>query len=91
MKEWKNRHVNPLPNVDTPITIKLSKDPAIHGYGDIPLDGIWIPFDPNNYTKDTMPAEGYLGTFYDMILGHGFNAWKQNDSEFVDYVIRIVM
>jgi hypothetical protein len=46
----------------------------------------WKPYDPSLHGEK--PAEGYLGTarvVTGRCKGIGFNAWEQNDSEFVWY------
>lgn len=90
---WLNRKEIPLPNKECKILFK-HKD-GINGI----FEGIWYPYNPNNYYPDTMPAEGYLGTVRvvvdDPILKKywrsnepmliGYHVWKQNDSEFLEY------
>lgn len=80
-----NRHADGLP--DKTITMRvIIKD----------VDGEhiylceWKPFDKSRYSKENMPANGYLGTakvIEGRYTGIGFHAWKQNNSEFVWYAV----
>lgn len=80
---WVNRHTSGLPTKPAVMRV-VTKD----------VDGEhvdlceWTPFDKSQYTENTMPGEGYLGTasvIYGTSKGIGFHAWEQNNSEFVYY------
>lgn len=80
-----NRHIYGLPEKITTMKV-VTKD----------IDGEhiylceWDPFDKSQYSKDNMPADGYLGTakvIEGRYSGIGFNAWEQNNSEFIWYVV----
>lgn len=73
----------PLPN-------EVCKIKAMIYENDEPVVQIceWKPFNPEEYPKDKMPAEGYLGTakiIEGVFAGIGYHAWRQNNSEFVYY------
>jgi hypothetical protein len=80
-----NRNTNGLPDKITTMRV-VTKD----------VDGEhiylceWKPFDKSQYSKENMPADGYLGTvnvIEGRYTGIGFHAWEQNNSEFVWYAI----
>lgn len=74
LEGYKNRHVDGLPEVEQSIQIIQSEGV---------FNGIWNPYDPHNYGEQK--PIGLLGTF--RAGGIGWNAWEQNDSEFVYYKI----
>jgi hypothetical protein len=80
-----NRHTNGLPKEKCAMKV-ITKD----------VDGEhiylceWKPFDKNQYSKENMPDDGYLGTvkvIQGRYTGIGFHAWEQNNSEFVWYSV----
>jgi hypothetical protein len=80
-----NRNTNGLPDKTTTMRV-VTKD----------VDGEhiylceWKPFDKSQYSKENMPADGYLGTvkvIEGRYTGIGFHAWEQNNSEFVWYAV----
>lgn len=80
-----NRHINPLPT-DRICWIRfINKDSD----GEHIYIGKWYPKLADNYTENNQPAEGYLGhvTIVGPVFGStiGFNAWEQNNSEFIYY------
>lgn len=82
---YKNRLTEPLP--DNRCYIRIIK-PDADGHTVFLCD--WIPFNPINYNKKDMPAQGFLGTAHVIDGPHkgiGFNVWQQNDQEFVYYQI----
>jgi hypothetical protein len=79
-----NRHLNPLP-VDNVYPIEFISNDVD---GEHTYKGLWYPSLPDKYTEENKPAKGFLGHIritepYNI----GFNAWEQNDSEFVYYKI----
>ncbi len=52
---WIDRHITPLPNEECNITILTNEGE---------FEGIWEPFNKNNYEGTDLPSEGYLGTVY---------------------------
>lgn len=80
-----NRHTNGLPKEKCAMKVVIK---YVDGE-DIFLCE-WNPFDKSQYTETNMHAKGYLGTV-EVIEGRykgiGFNAWEQNNSEFVWYAV----
>ena len=80
-----NRHTNDLPKERCVMKV-ITKDV----YGEHIYLCEWKPFNRNQYTETNMPAEGYLGTanvIEGIYTDIGFNAWEQNDSEFIWYAV----
>lgn len=78
-----NRHINGLPNKKCIIKI-ITND--INGEQEHMCN--WIPFDKTKYTQQNIPNNGYLGTaivIEGIFSGIGFQAWKQNNNEFLWY------
>ena len=76
-----NRHTHGLPDKITTLRIVDGENVYLCE---------WKPFDKNHYSKENMPAEGYLGTAEVIeggFKGIGFHAWEQNNSEFVWYTV----
>ena len=80
-----NRKKNPLPLVETKMSILKAGNQ---------IKGVWKPFNPNDYTAETMPSKGYLGTFEGQVESQinpksivtiGYHAWEQNNFEFLMY------
>lgn len=84
---WKNRKVESLPTKKvTVIEIIMNKSGEEHFYL-----CEWFPFDKSEYTEQAMPSKGYLGTARVIEGEHkgiGFNAWKENNSEFIYYKLQ---
>mgnify|MGYP003404216569 FL=1 len=84
-KGFINRHTNRLPEHKCTIRI-VTKD--IDGEHIFSCE--WSPFNKSEYSKENMPSKGYLGSarvIEGEFKGIGFNAWEQNNSEFVYYSI----
>ena len=82
---FSNRHTDGLPNKITTMRVVQKDADGEH----IHLCE-WHPIDRNQYSRNTMPSEGYLGcaiVIEGKYKGIGFNAWQQNNSEFVWYNI----
>ena len=80
-----NKHTNKLPDKITTMRV-VTKDV----YGEHIYLCEWKPFDKSQYSKENMPADGYLGTvkvIKGRYTGIGFHAWEQNNSEFVWFAI----
>lgn len=80
-----NRHTNGLPEKTTTMKVVIKDVDGEHIYL-----CVWNPFDKSKYSKNNMPTNGYLGTakiIYGIYTGIGFNAWEQNNSEFVWYAV----
>ena len=81
-----NRHTDGLPLVQCEINVLISRSNT----GDQIYLCEWQPFDPKKYEKNDLPATGYVGCAYVISGKHagiGFNAWAQNNSEFVYFSI----
>ena len=74
MEEYLNRHDHPLP--DKPCTIEI-----VH-YSAGVCTCRWNPV-----TTPEDHDEGYLGAAVNVENDHGYNAWQQNDYEFVLYKV----
>ena len=82
---YKNRHLTPMP--DFACNIMIIKECT---EGSRQVLCMWKPYKKERYPRDDQPREGYLGTAKPIGTdnkGYGFNAWKQNDSEFIYYKI----
>jgi len=84
-KDYKNRHLDGLP-VDKAIVRIIRKDAG----EDVErvLLCQWHSYKKEDYVKGFQPHEGYLGTMRiveEDYNGVGFNAWEQNNSEFIYY------
>ena len=83
MSDWLNRKEIPLPKKKGFIEIKWPGMDGEHVY----LCS-WRPYDPKDYEGLLKPTEGYLGTATVVEGSHpgiGYNAWEQNDHEFLYY------
>lgn len=83
IKGFKNRHIDGLPVKKANMKVIINDVDGEH----IMLCE-WKPFNKDDYTKENMPSNGYLGAvkvIQGLFKGIGFNAWGQNDSEFVYY------
>ena len=84
-KDFKNRHLDGLPTEKVNMKI-VTNDVG----GEYIALCEWKPFNKEDYSKENMPGEGYLGTvtiIEEEYNGIGFHAWEQNNSEFVYYSI----
>ena len=82
---YKNRHVDGMPDYGCDMYI-VHKDT----FEEMIFLCAWRPYDPNNYPVDDQPSKGYLGSckvISGNLRGIGFNAWEQNDHEFIYYKI----
>jgi hypothetical protein len=78
-----NRHTEGLPEKSVPMRVVTNDF-----FGEMVFLCEWKPFNRNNYSKENMPADGYLGTVKvteEKFKGIGFHAWKTSNSEFVYY------
>lgn len=84
-KGFINRHVSGMPAQEETIVLVAVDVDGEHSYV-----CKWFPFDKDDYTKDNMPADGYLGTATVIegdYRGISFHAWRQSDNEFTHYKI----
>ena len=82
---YKNRHIDGLPTEKVSMKVVTNDVEGEH----IMLCS-WKPFNEEEYTKNKIPADGYLGTatvIEGQFNGIGFHAWEQNNSEFVYYSV----
>lgn len=80
---YKNRHTDELPKEACIIKI-IHED----SFGEAIFLCEWKPFNEQEYTNKMLPDKGYLGTaevISGTFKGIGFNAWQQNNSEFIYY------
>lgn len=80
-----NRNTNGLPDKTTTIRVVIKDVDGEHIYL-----CEWKPFDKIQYSKENMPTDGFLGSakvIEGRYTGIGFNAWEQNNSEFVWYAV----
>jgi len=81
-----NRHATPLPTQKTNMYIITNDFDGEHEYL-----CEWLPYSHKNAGMwAELPGKGYLGTartFMVNVINRGFDAWEQNDSEFVLYKI----
>jgi len=82
-KGYKNRHLDGLPE-EKEIVWVITMD----GDEEVEMLCQWYPYNKDEYVKGFAPDVGYLGTMrviQEEYNGIGFNAWEQNNSEFIYY------
>lgn len=73
-----NRHLSDLPKQKVKVKILI---------GNTIRFCEWFPFNESDCHQIEKPHDGYLGTAKCMETGIGFNAWAQNNSEFIYYYV----